>query len=196
MGNITINKVKYNDKQGKIMIDFSRNDGDHTSEYTGVFDEQAAPEFYQALNALINPVINLFKFKYEDFKDRIEPYGVTFKFSNDDVMSAIISCKLTVGDTKIAINTPRRSCCVDDIEDDDLSDAYFDQPTVDTLWKLETECRKYLDGNRAQMSLFGADGSESVQADPEDEPIDVVDTDDFMDEIPDNIAQFPHRDAQ
>lgn len=187
---IQINKIKYSEKAEKTTIDFSRNIDGHQADYTGTFDEQAAPEFYTALQVLRNPVLNILQFKFEDFKDRITPYGVNYRYAKDGTMSAIISSKLAVGNTKIEINTPMRSCPTEDIVDE-TSEQYFDDPTVAALWELETQARKYLDGKRAQMSLFGSDGSESISDEREKDPFE--EDEDVPSGMPkmDNIAAFP-----
>ena len=51
------------------------------------------------------------------------------------------------------ISTPLMKCPADEV--DEQSPEFFTEDTVKALWEMEGQARKYLDGQRAQMSLFG-----------------------------------------
>ncbi|WP_427112413.1 hypothetical protein [Megasphaera sueciensis] len=156
---IQINKVKYSENAGKISIEFSKTADGHIAEYSGVFDEPAEPEFYNALSSLLDPVLKILEFNPKEFKERIHPYGVTYKHKKDGDMMAIISSKLDIDETQIAINTPIRSC--GESQEDENKTSCFDQETIDKLKNLLHQTENYLKGKRAQMSLFEQDGNES-----------------------------------
>lgn len=148
-----IKKVKYSENAGKISVEFSKTADGHKAEYSGTFDEKAEPEFYNTLDSLREEVLKVLYFNPDDFTDRIHPYGVTYKYGKDGTMSAIISSKLDVNETQIAINTPVRSCG-DESKDDEYKTAYFDKPAIKKLKNLVYATENYLQGKRAQMSLF------------------------------------------
>lgn len=166
MADITINKVKIMGDQEKINILFTKKTAEHTMIYQVTGDELAAPEFYQAFEKLTRSCLNIFEFP-EDFMPRLNPYGVSFKYDSNDVMSAVISCKLDLPEsgTSIALNTPNKKCPEDAVDAQDKA-KFFSDTTVKALWEVEKEARKYLDGKRAQMDLFGdTDGEAAVNDD-------------------------------
>lgn len=160
---LKIKKVKVLGTDEKIKIDYTELHNESEDEISGTFPEPAAPEFYEAFKKLKIAVCNILEFsKFKGMEDRLTPYGVTFKYSKDGTMGAIISAKLSLPDagTEVVINTPLRKCAPDD-ESDDLT-MYFTDTTRKNLWTLEQETRKYLSGKRAQIALFGANGQPLV----------------------------------
>jgi len=178
-----INKVKYMEGTGKISVDFSRTVDGHTAQLSGIYDEQAEPEFYEALDALLNPALAILELKADDFSDRLHPYGVTYKYGKDGTISAIISSKLDVGETQVAINTPLRSC--GGSEEADEKTHLFDAKTVQTLQNLQQYTMAYISGKRAQMSLFDGHDNEQPDADKDEDP--------FRDDPHGNIVDIGHR---
>lgn len=73
---------------------------------------------------------------------------------------------LPATDTSVVINTPLMRCPCDEQEAEQL--GFFNQETVDALWAVEQETRKFLDGKRAQIMLFADEVNES---DDTDKPI-------------------------
>ena len=166
---LSIKKVKLIESTGKIKIDYQMVHGESLDEMSGIFPEEAAPEFYQAFDKLITPVCNILELQtLKGAETRLKPYGVTFHYSKDGTMGAIISSKLSLPEsgTEVVINTPMRKCAPDDNADGESS--YFTESAAKFLWQLETETRKYLSGKRNQTSLFGANG-QPLQADAEDD---------------------------
>lgn len=171
---LRINKIKYSSSAGKIAIDYTRTRDQHIDDLTLVSDEEAAPEFYEALKKLTLPVCNILEVKDEDFTGRITPYGVTFHYDKEDVMGAVISCKLSIPEagTEIAINTPMRKCQ----PDENANGIFFSAAMAKFLWNLESEGRKYVSGHRAQVTLFDEAGNaaEAESADNDAETIDAM----------------------
>lgn len=60
--------------------------------------------------------------------------------------------------------------------------GFFNQEAVDALWAFEQEARKYLDGKRNQISLFGED----TEAETVTDDVSVVDI-----SAPNNVVQMP-----
>lgn len=152
---IQINKVKYLEKQENIIVTYDHTIDNHVSHHVTTFDEQPAPEFFDALDGLTRPCCSIFDLD-EKYIERLRPYGVTFHYDGDGNMGATISCKLDIpsSNTCIAINTPSKRCPQDEVDAQD-STGFFSDTMVKSLWEFESEVRKYLDGKRNQISLFG-----------------------------------------
>lgn len=157
MSNVTINKIKYQESSGKLTIKYMRtNQNKKPSYHTSIFNDEPAPEFFTALKNLIKPTLNILGLGTLLIK-RIKPYAVSFKYAKDKTMSAVISSMFYVpsADREIVVNTPLMKCPSDEVEASQA--GFFNQEAVDALWAFEQEARKYLDGKRNQISLFGED---------------------------------------
>ena len=186
---LRIKKVKVIESTGKIKIDYQMLHDKSQDEMSGVFPEEAAPEFYTAFERLIIPAVNILEMKSLKYADaRIKPYGVTFNYSKDGTMGAIINCKLLLPEagTEVVINTPMRKCAPDDSEE--APGKYFTESAAKYLWQLESETRKYLSGKRNQVSLFGENG-EPLEADQQQDEAD--DLADQQQEDVDGAAAMP-----
>jgi hypothetical protein len=174
-----IKKIKYLDSTSKVMIDFSHITDGNSSEMTGIFSDEPAPEFFKALDMLQQPAINILELNEIDCIDeRLFPYAVTYRYDRKDNMSAVISCKfmLTNSDSCVVINTPIRKVPEQGVQ----GIEYFSEDAVKALTQLQIEARNYLNGKRAQMSLFG-DASDDLI--PEEEKTTI-----FKKEPGDNIT--------
>lgn len=162
--NTTIKKIKIIESTGKIEIDCIRRGEHGEDEVKGLFAEQAAPEFYEAMEALTVPGANILE--APELAARLVPFAVTYHYDKDDTMGAIITMKLKLPESKTetVINTPMRKCA----PDDDTVGTFFTPTTEKRLWALEAEARKYLCGKRAQTNLFD---DAAGQADDEAEQI-------------------------
>lgn len=150
---IQIAKVKYKESEGKIFIGYTRKSDEFTDIRTSNSDEKAAPEFYEAMKVLRIHAGKILGFT-EAQTENLHPHTVNFSYDKEEHMGAIISCVYETPCGKMTnINTPLMKCPVDEV--DEQSEAFFDKDTVDALWDLELQARKYLDGQRAQVSLFG-----------------------------------------
>lgn len=156
---LRIKKVKNVESDGKIMIEYERIKNGHCDVVTLVSGDAADPSFYDALTSLAASVCGILELDLRDFEERIEPYGVTFKYDKSDVMSAIISANLELphAETSISLNTPIRKCA----PDEETAGLFFTEATARLLWALESEARKYVSGKRAQMSLFGEEPADN-----------------------------------
>ena len=154
-----------------IKVEYSLNREETADELTGLYREEAAPEFYAAFEALKEHVEEILEIYDKHLGDRIEPYGVTFHYSKDGTMGAIISSKFILPDagTSIVLNTPMRKC----MPGEDIEGAFLTEKAANALWDVEQETRKYIAGKRAQVSLFGDNGEiapdEYTRADGEEE---------------------------
>lgn len=154
---IRIQKIKYSENAGKITINYTRTRDQHIDNNVLESDEEAAPEFYEALKMLTIPACHILEVNEDEFENRLTPYGVTFHYDKNDVMGAVISSKLGLPDahTETVINTPMRKC-----QPDEKSQGLFFTPSMTKfLWGLENEARKYISGHRAQVTLFDETGN-------------------------------------
>lgn len=183
MSNVTINKIKYQDKSKKINIEYTRvNENKNISFHNCIFTDEPAPEFFTALENLTIPTLDILGIGSYFITSRLKPFAVKFKYAEDGTMSAVISSMLYVpsADGEIVVNTPLMKCPADEVEASQA--GFFNQETVDALWAFEQEARKYLDGKRNQISLFGED----TEAETVTDDVSVVDI-----SAPNNVVQMP-----
>ena len=168
---MTIKKVKIKSDGSKpcISVDYQLQRGDFVDDLTGLFREEAAPEFYEAFEALREHVEGILEINGRGLGKRIQPYGVTFHYSKDGTMGAIISSKFDLPDsgTCVVLNTPMRKC----VNDESVEGIFLTEEAAKAIWKVEQETRKYIAGKRAQMNLFGENGEvyEGEDEDPEND---------------------------
>lgn len=166
MSNVTINKIKYQESSGKLTIEYMRtNENKKPSYHTSIFNDEPAPEFFTALENLTKPTLNILGLGALLIK-RIKPYAVSFKYAEDKTMSAVISSMFYVPSDEVEASQA----------------GFFNQEAVDALWAFEQEARKYLDGKRNQISLFGED----TEAETITDDVSVVDV-----PKPNNVVQMP-----
>ena len=155
---MTIKKVKCisDGKKKCIQIEYRLSRDEIDDELSGLFREEAAPEFYAALEALREHVEEILEIYGKGLGTRITPYAVTYHYSKDGTMGAIISSKFALPDagTCIVLNTPMRKAYSDSVADG----VVLTEEATKALWKVEQETQKYIAGKRAQMSLFGENG--------------------------------------
>lgn len=166
---IRITKIKYSEKAGKTAINYTRTREGHVDELFLSSDEAPAPEFLEALKALILPVCNILELADVDFEKRIVPYGVTFHYDKNDVMGAIVSSKLILPGYVMStvINTPMLKCQPDEAAEG----CFFSETMTKLLWNLARQAHKYIGGYRAQVTLFDDVGN-SADADLLESPDD------------------------
>lgn len=162
--NTTIKKIKIIESTGKIEIDCTNTTDKGEDDLKGLFAEAAAPDFYRAMDDLRGSVAGILE--APELAARLKPFAVTFHYSKDGRMGAIITAKLELpqAQTETVINTPMRKCA----PDDNAVGTFFTPTTEKRLWALEAEARKYLCGKRAQTNLFddaagqADDGTEQI----------------------------------
>lgn len=155
---IKTKKIKATDSTGKIEIDCENKNG--AEDIKSIFSELAHPDFYAAMDALAEPAAEILE--APELADRLKPVAVTFRYTADGSMSAILTVKLQMrlGDETV-INTPLRKSYVDGDSQRELAQE-LSAGTVKRLWALEAEARKYLTGKRAQGNLFEDDEQETA----------------------------------
>lgn len=157
---ITVNKVKYQKADNKILAEYLLFRGGQIDVVKLLSNEEAAPEFYRALGALIPSVCEILELPQDPFEARITPLSVAFKYDAAGNMGAIITSALYVSsaEAEVAVNTPFLRCRKSAAE----TGVFFTAATEERLWALEAEARRYINGQRAQMSLFGEEPAEEL----------------------------------
>lgn len=158
-----IKKIKIIESLDKIQIECTNTRDAGKDDLKGIFSEKAAPEFYDAMKALTGSAANIIE--APELVQRLKPFAVTFHYSKDGRMGAIITAKLELpqAQTETVINTPMRKCA----PDDNAAGTFFTPTTEKRLWALEAEARKYLCGKRAQTNLFDDDAAGQANDDTE-----------------------------
>jgi len=152
---VRIRKIKLN--KGKIRIDYEvRNAQGEYDQFSLSCSEEPLPSFHQALQKLRRYVVEICELPDED-EDRIEIKGVSISFAGpDDTMGCVISAQkeLENSNAPLNLNTPHK------IEGfyGGAGDPRRLMPgeMLDDLKVLFDECRRYIAGQRKQMTLpFG-----------------------------------------
>ncbi len=124
-------------------------------EYSFNCSDQALPEFYEALEALAQHVIELCELP-ATYTERIKVKGVSFSSGGDaEVMGATISAEMELdySNCGLNLNTPHKpSAPYSDAEVD--GDFLLSDDCIEALNNLVVQTEAYARGERAQMSLF------------------------------------------
>lgn len=148
---LLITKVKHNDN---IFIGYTRKSDTHSDVRTSKCNEPPRPELYKAFVKLGKHAAYILGLTETTQILRLTVHTVNFSYEIDGRMGAQMCCiyKCPNGE-ETNINTPPMKC--PQAATELKSNKYFSEDTVNALWELEAEARKYLEGKRAQVSLFG-----------------------------------------
>lgn len=158
--------TKYN--QIHMVYDAGPGNGD---EYQFTCRDKARPEFYSALEAMAEHVIEMCELP-DRYLDRITVRGVSYSYGGEnDTMGATISAAMELEESYQPLNlvTPHKASSMynPDTPDDDRQLLTGD--CIAALETLRDECELYIKGERAQGSLFPVEGA-TVEATKETEP--------------------------
>ena len=125
-------------------------------KYSLTCREKARPEFYEALTAMAEHVLDMCELP-ESYLDRIQVRGVSYSYGGDnDTMGAVISASMDLEKSYQALNlvTPHKASAMycPDTPDDEMQLLTGD--CIDALEALMAECERYIQGDRAQGKLF------------------------------------------
>ena len=152
---LRIRKVKLT-KEKKIMMVYEKKVSMFWDEYQFTSSEDAMPDFYNALFALREHVVEMCELP-DSYLDRITVKGVSYSYGGEEeVMGATISAsmKLNKSNCDLNVNTPHKSSepyAKDCPEDENQLLSY---ECVECLNALANECESYINGKRAQGNLF------------------------------------------
>lgn len=143
-------KIKYDGAKVRIEYEVPRDDGRDATAYALVCVDSPLASFTDALLALREDVIGICELPPES-ADKLDVRGVSLTHTND-ILGACITAlkKLKASDAPLVLNTPHLP-----------EEPYGDSPSL-TMTKemalrisiLCDEASRYVDGERAQPSLF------------------------------------------
>lgn len=152
---IRIKKAKITAEKKISMIYEKRSKTGSWDEYSFTCSEEARPEFYKAMEKLAKHVIEMCELP-EDYFSKITVRGVSFSYGGpDETMGATISAAMALEKSypNLNLNTPHKA-----------SEMYSDSPAdpmqllsaecIEDLTVLLEECEYYIEGDRAQGSMF------------------------------------------
>ena len=160
-----IKKVKVT-KFNQVHMIYENGPGNR-DEYGFTRFDRARPEFYKAMEAMKIHVLDMCELP-EDYLERITIRGVSYSYGGEnETMGATISAAMTLENSYPALNllTPHKASemyCPDTPDDDK---QLLSGECVEALLELRVECEKYIQGDRAQGSLFPTEVTqENVEA--------------------------------
>ena len=154
---VRFKKIKITSEKKIMMLFEKQSKSKAWDEYSLTCSEEARPEFYAAMQSLNKHVIEMCELP-DDYIERITVRGVSFSYAGmDDVMGATISAGMRLDDsyTQLNLNTPHKASDSYSGQDPDPMQV-LDDKCVEALDRLCEEAELYIDGDRAQMQLFGA----------------------------------------
>lgn len=148
----TFTKIKYDGSKVRIEYEVERKDGSDADEYSVFSADKPLPEFDAALQAFAVDVVSICELNPSDV-DKLKVRGVTLTRTNDILGVVVTALKeLKSSNAPMVINTPH-------LPETPYSDGDDFAPVMPSgmcqrVWNLEAEAQRYLDGERAQASLF------------------------------------------
>ena len=125
-------------------------------EYSFTCSEKARPEFYKAMSALAEHVIEMCELP-ESYLGRITVRGVSYSYGGEaEVMGAVISASMELKESYQPLNltTPHKASAMYNPETPDDEMQLLTGDCIEALEALQQECEAYVRGDRAQGSLF------------------------------------------
>jgi len=125
-------------------------------EYSFTCSDTARPEFYTAVKEVAPHVIEMCELP-ENYLDRITVRGVSFSYGGAaEVMGATISAamKLDLSHQALNLNTPHKASEMYNEDTPADEKQLLSDECIDALNNLQEECKAYISGDRAQVSLF------------------------------------------
>ncbi len=148
-----IRKIKLSDE--KVKIEYEILAGDKIKEeYSLTSIDKPLPSFSKAMQVLAQSVVEICELPDIDI-NHITVYGVSFSYGGEkQVMGAVITAqkKLKKTDAPLNLNTPHKT--EDFYGETGNASQLLDDLTVDKLYAVMEEAKKYIDGERKQGDLF------------------------------------------
>jgi hypothetical protein len=154
-------KIKYDGSKVRIEYEVTREPGKDPDEYTVFSADAPMPSFIDAMNALAQDVIAVCELPADQI-DKLKIRGVSLTHTNDILDACITALKVVkTANAPLVLNTPHLP-----------AEGYSDNPDEPVMpsWmgaRLEAvsdEAQRYIDGERAQASLF----NEAIAEQPQD----------------------------
>lgn len=153
-----IKKIKVT-KTGRISIEYDlyNKRAEAWDEYSLSCIDDPRPEFLIALARLSTHVVDMCELP-KDYRNRVKVTGVTFSYGGEyEVMGAVIISQMELENSNcnLNLNTPHKASESYSDGDADPKQLLSDD-CIDDLYGLCKETELYIDGDRAQISIFEA----------------------------------------
>jgi hypothetical protein len=155
-GDIRFTKIKYDGSKVQLLYERERKEGD-PDEFSLHSGDNPAPEFDQALQALAVDVASICELGAEAAQ-KLKVRGVTLTYAHDILGACVTALKsLVTANSPLVLNTPHLPSMAYSGNGDDPNPVLPDGMVV-RLDALTAQAKRYLDGDRAQGSLFSEEG--------------------------------------
>lgn len=151
-----IRKVKITKEKKITMVYEQKSKKGWWDEYSFTCSEDARPEFYEAMEALAEHVIEMCELP-ESYLDRIKVRGVSYSYGGEDeTMGATISASMKLDNSyqELNLTTPHKASEMYNPSSLEDEMQLLTGDCVDALDVLQEECELYIQGDRAQGNLF------------------------------------------
>ena len=156
MSKLRMKKVKITTEKKILMVYEKRSKTGSWDEYSFTCSEDARPEFYKTLERLNVHVIEMCELP-ENYLSKITVRGVSFSYGGEaEVMGATISAAMALEHSysNLNINTPHKASEMYNADSDPDEMQLLTEDCIEDLLSLQTECEAYINGDRAQTSMF------------------------------------------
>lgn len=156
-------KIKFDGVE--LRLEWSEETGkqDESHDHVLISKERPAAEFYNALGALVQPVIELLELP-DEYATGLEVRGVSFSHDKNERMGAVVTClkDLEEANAPLVLNTPH-------LQEADVDDPNPQLPheMVQALDQLRHQALRYVGGYREQRELFEAEEGEPWDQGPQ-----------------------------
>jgi hypothetical protein len=159
----TITKVKYDGARVRVEYQKERADGQSADDFTLNCADRPSNAFLAALTALADDVVAICELPEPEAR-KLTVRGVSFTNTND-IFGAVITAlkELGTANSPLVLNTPHLT--EEPYGEGDDSTPLLKTETADRLHTLALEAENYINGDRAQPSLFVAGDREQPVAD-------------------------------
>lgn len=159
-------KIKYNPKKGMVHLEYKAGK-QLLDEYTVKCTEAPHPNFLKCLEAFKTHVTEICELP-SDYAGRITVRGVSLNYGGeDDVMGCVIiaGMELQNSNAPLNLNTPNKIECMYNQDMPDDEKVLMSADMRDDIEELIHEANLYVEGERAQTSLFAEEVKEPQDAD-------------------------------
>lgn len=150
---IIINKVTCKGKS--ITVTYNKLNNGRITSYIVSSGEEARPELYKAFKALSADVAVMMSLtEVADITSRLIPYGLIIHHKPDDTKGIKFLCRIVFPELKAESNimSPQMTECTADNKGKE--GRYLTEATTQKVYELLHEVNLYIEGKRAQMSLW------------------------------------------
>jgi hypothetical protein len=155
-------KIKFDGDKVRIEYEMPRKDGGDPDAYTLLSIDKPLPEFQVALQAMKQDVIDICELD-PSCGDKLTVRGVTLTHTNDVLGACVTALKLLkTANAPLVLNTPHLPEA--SYSGDDNGTPIMATAMGDRLSALMIEAERYVNGERAQASLFNAEDEAAFKA--------------------------------